>query len=124
MDNDSLIVVCPVCGTKNRIPLQKMSRRALCGKCRNTLVTKYRDEDVLPIEVNEMNFQKVILLAGEYEGKVKFAKLNVDENPRIASQYNIRSVPSMLIFNNGRLMNSVVGALPKAEIMRHIEAVI
>jgi len=59
-------------------------------------------------------------LASEYAGRVKIAKLNVDENPITASQYFIQSIPTMLLFKAGKQVDRVVGALPKQEIERHI----
>jgi len=63
-------------------------------------------------------------LASEYAGSVKIAKLNVDENPVTASNYGIKSIPTMLIFKNGKEVERLVGALPKPEIEKHIRAVI
>jgi len=59
-------------------------------------------------------------LAPEYAGRVKIAKLNVDENPMTSSQYAIQSIPTMLLFKNGQQVNKLVGALPKNEIERHL----
>ena len=59
-------------------------------------------------------------LAKEYAGRIKFAKLNVDENPTIASQYAIQSIPTLLLFKNGKQLNSLLGALPKGEIENHL----
>jgi thioredoxin 2 len=63
-------------------------------------------------------------LASEYAGRVKIAKLNVDENPATASRYAIQSIPTMLIFKNGDQANRLVGALPKQEIERNLSAVL
>jgi thioredoxin 2 len=63
-------------------------------------------------------------LAAQYAGKVKIAKLNVDENPATASSYQIQSIPTMLLFKGGRPVNRIVGALPKPEIERHIRSVL
>ena len=60
-------------------------------------------------------------LAREYAGRVKIAKLNVDENPQTASRYFIRSIPTLLLFNRGEMVNSMVGALPKQEIERLLQ---
>ncbi len=60
-------------------------------------------------------------LAGEYEGRVNFAKLDVDQNPKTASQYGIMSLPSLLIFKNGALVSNIVGFRPKAELKRSLE---
>ena len=60
-------------------------------------------------------------LAGDYEGKAVIAKLNVDENPGIAGQFGIRSIPTMLIFKNGQVVDQMVGAMPKASIAKKID---
>jgi thioredoxin len=52
-------------------------------------------------------------LAAESGGRYKIAKLNVDENPRTAAQFNIRSIPTLLIFKNGQLVDQLVGVMPK-----------
>jgi thioredoxin 1 len=63
-------------------------------------------------------------LAAESRGRYKIAKLNVDENPRTAAQFNIRSIPTMLIFKHGQLADQIVGAQPKqaiaARLSRHL----
>lgn len=63
-------------------------------------------------------------LAGEYAGKAKIAKLDVDSNQVIASQYGIRSIPSLLIFKNGRVVDQIVGALPKQRIKERLDAML
>jgi len=63
-------------------------------------------------------------LAGEYEGKVTFAKLNVDENPKTSSQYGIMSIPTLLIFKDGAPVSNIVGFRPKAELKKNIDAVL
>lgn len=60
-------------------------------------------------------------LAGDYEGKAVIAKLNVDENPGTASQYGIRSIPSLLVFKNGQVVDQMLGALPKNQIAKKID---
>ncbi len=61
-------------------------------------------------------------LAGDYEGKAVIAKLNVDENPNTAAQYGIRSIPTLLIFKNGEVVDQMVGAMPKNMIAEKIDA--
>lgn len=104
-----------------------------------------------PVEVNDSNFDQMVLqsktpvlvdfwaawcgpcrmvaplveeLAGEYEGKVTMVKLNVDENPQIASQYGIMSIPTLLIFKDGAPVSNIVGFRPKAELQRGLDAVL
>jgi thioredoxin len=59
-------------------------------------------------------------LAREYAGRIKITKLNVDENPVIASRYRVQSIPTMLLFKAGAQVNTLVGAQPKQEIIRHL----
>jgi thioredoxin len=61
-------------------------------------------------------------LASEYQGRIKIAKLNVDENPTTSAQYGIRSIPTMLIFKNGRQIDKLIGALPRQEIEQHVKS--
>ncbi len=61
-------------------------------------------------------------LAEEYEGKVKFTKLDVDSNPQVALQYGIRSIPTLLVFKGGGAVDQVVGAVPKAEIKKRLDS--
>ena len=102
-----------------------------------------------PIEVDDSTFDQIVLqaktpvlvdlwapwcapcrmvapvveeLASEYEGKVSFAKLNVDQNPRTASRYGIMSIPTLLIFKDGKPVSNIVGFRPKAELKRNLDA--
>jgi thioredoxin 2 len=59
-------------------------------------------------------------LAAESNGRYLIAKLNVDENPRVAAQFQIQSIPTMLIFKNGKLVDRVMGAQPKQSIAAHL----
>jgi thioredoxin 1 len=61
-------------------------------------------------------------IAAEMDGKVKIVKLNVDENPGVAGQYGIRSIPTLLAFKGGQQVGSKVGASPKSELVRWINA--
>jgi thioredoxin 1 len=61
-------------------------------------------------------------LAAESKGRYTIAKLNIDENPRIAAQFNIRSIPTLLIFKNGELVDQIIGAQPKPAIAARLAA--
>jgi len=149
MDRESVVVKCHKCGTKNRIPKSRMGEKPICGKCKTPL--SHNTVSDRPIDVTDMTFQSEILgfpgpvlvdcwapwcgpcrtvgpvieqLASEYSGRVKVAKMNVDENQQTASRYSIRSIPTMLLFKNGNLVNSLVGALPKGDIESHLNALL
>ena len=60
-------------------------------------------------------------LADDYDGQVKFIKLNTDENPMVASQYGIRSIPTLLIFKGGEQVGQVVGFRPKSDLESNLK---
>jgi thioredoxin 1 len=59
-------------------------------------------------------------IAGEYAGKITIAKVNIDENPGIARDYQIMSIPTMSVFSKGQMVKSIVGARPKAAILKEL----
>lgn len=60
-------------------------------------------------------------IADQYDGKVKVVKLNTDDNPGVASQYGIRSIPTLMIFKGGQRVDMVVGAVPKTTLAQTVE---
>jgi thioredoxin len=63
-------------------------------------------------------------LASEMAGRVRFAKLNVDENPLTSQRFNIQSIPALLVLNGGKEIDRIVGVQPKPEIVRRLERAI
>jgi len=63
-------------------------------------------------------------VANEYDGKVKVGKLNVDHENQKAMQFGVRSIPALLIFNQGAVVNQIVGAVPKIKITEILDSVI
>jgi len=61
-------------------------------------------------------------LAEEYDGKVKFSKLNVDDSPAVSTKYGIRSIPTLLVFKDGKPIDQIVGAVPKREVQKRVDA--
>jgi len=61
-------------------------------------------------------------LAGVYEGKVKVGKVNVDHNSEVSVKYGIRSIPTLLIFKDGEVVDQIIGAVPKPQIKKHLDA--
>lgn len=60
-------------------------------------------------------------LAGEYEGKAVIGKINVDFNPEVSAKFNVRSIPTLLIFNNGQLVDKQVGFAGKADLLKKLQ---
>ena len=141
--DESYLFRCTTCKTRNKIPFNKINAGAKCGKCGTALDT---EELFLaqPLMVSEANFDQQVLgsplpvllfawatwcptcrtamsviddFAKDAKGKVRVGKINVDSSPAISSKYNILSVPQILIFDNGRLQETMPGALQKQEIM-------
>ena len=145
METDSIILSCPQCGTRNRIPKNRLKDHPICSRCRTPLSPQSFPDH--PVEVTDrtftgevMNFPGPVVLdcwapwcgpcrmvapildqlAKEFSGKVKFAKLNTDENQATARQFGIQSIPTLLFFKSGVLVNRLVGALPKGEIEQQV----
>ena len=59
-------------------------------------------------------------VAAEHDGKIKVAKMDVDAHPRVASQYRIMSIPTLLFFKDGELVDQVIGAIPKAQLINYV----
>jgi len=61
-------------------------------------------------------------LANEYDGKLTIAKMNIDENPQTPTRYGVRGIPTLMIFRNGQVAATKIGALPKTKIKEWIDA--
>lgn len=61
-------------------------------------------------------------MAGEYAGKAKIGKVNVDLNPEVSVKYGIRSIPALLIFKDGQVVDQIVGAVPKTHLAKQLDA--
>lgn len=141
------IVKCEKCGARNRVePDSPAGRIAKCGKCGTVLMTATASAATSnkPLIVTDQSFAEDVLnaagltlldcwapwcgpcrmvgpimeqLAAEAQGRYRVAKLNVDDNPRTASQFQIQSIPTMLLFKNGKLVDRLIGAHPKQTIV-------
>ena len=63
-------------------------------------------------------------VAKEYSGKVKVAKVNVDENQELAKKYNVRAIPTLMLFKDGQVAATKIGALPKNKLLEWVESVL
>lgn len=147
MDQHSTIIRCSRCGTRNRVPTGRLGEGPVCGRCRAPLGVGQGPGK--PVEVTDQSFSQAVLsaqepvlldcwapwcgpcrtvapiledLARDFGGRFTVAKLNVDENPGTAGRYGVRSIPTLLIFKQGREVDRLVGAMPKEAIRARMEA--
>jgi thioredoxin 2 len=144
---DPQLIRCAACGATNRVPPEKTSQALtpICGRCKTPLL-----RDSKPVTVTDATFAtdversplpvlldlwapwcgpcKMIApvledVAREMAGRVRVAKLNVDENPATATRFNVMSIPTLLVLKNGREIERIIGVQPKTEIVRRLEKV-
>lgn len=141
--SNSKQIVCPHCHAVNRIPGERPMAQAKCGKCKDKLFSG------APAELTDRTFRKAISksdipvvvdfwapwcgpckmmgpefakAAGDMEPKVRFAKLNTQDNQQIAVQYRIQSIPNLALFKGGQLAAQQPGAMSADQIKAWIEA--
>jgi thioredoxin 2 len=144
---DALMIRCPNCGATNRVPQSKLATglAAVCGKCHQPLPVSTKPVTVtdatfsaeverspIPVVVDvwapwcgpcRMLAPTLDQLAAEMAGKVKFAKLNSDENPGTAARFNVTGLPTLLVLKGGQTVDRMVGLLPKSEIAKRLQTV-
>jgi thioredoxin 2 len=129
---EKLLVACPRCGTANRVPAERLGEEPKCGKCAAPLL------EGKPVELNEAGFDVFLSrnslpvlvdfwadwcgpchamapaferAAGEHKTRVRFAKLNTERAQGVAGRFGIRSIPTMILFRDGREAARISGAL-------------
>ncbi|HEX8979526.1 MAG TPA: thioredoxin TrxC [Parasulfuritortus sp.] len=126
-------LVCPHCGAVNRVPAERLGDRPKCGKCAKPVLPP------APIELTAADFDRFVTrdglpvlvdfwapwcgpckqfaptfaqAAGQYVGQVRFVKVDTEAEQGLAARHNIRSIPTLALFKNGREVDRVSGALP------------
>ena len=138
------LIRCPACEATNRVPLDKLQSglAPVCGRCKTPLpvssvitVTDATfpeevERSTLPVLVDmwaewcgpcRMIAPAVEQLAKEMAGRLKVAKLNIDENPATAARFQIQSIPALLVLKDGREVDRMIGVQPKSEIARRLQ---
>lgn len=126
---------CPACQGVNRVPSERVSESPTCGKCKAPLL------DGAPVQGTSVNFstllnsdQPVVVdfwatwcnpcvgfapvfsdVAAERNGNVRFVKINTEEQQQLAAQFAIRSIPTVMVFKQGKVVDTINGALPKGQ---------
>ena len=141
------MIRCASCGANNRVDAEKQGRgkQPVCGRCHQPLTA-----DPHPVAVTDETFAELVeqsklpvlvdmwapwcgpcraiapvleQIAAEMAGRVRIAKLNVDDNPRTQARFGVQGIPTLLIFQDGAEVDRMVGAFPKTEIMRRLAEV-
>jgi thioredoxin len=140
------VIVCGNCEAKNRVDESRLATsEAKCGRCGHKLLMT---ADAKPVVITDQTFEREVLavrgkpvlvdcwapwcgpcriigpvmdqLAAESQGQYRITKLNVDENPLVASRFQIASIPTMLLFKDGQLLDRLVGVQPKQTIAERL----
>jgi thioredoxin 2 len=132
------VAVCSNCGSKNRIKIPLADQVPICGQCKNPLPWIIAGTDIsfrreletsIPVLVDfwadwcgpcRMTAPALEDLAREKAGQIKILKIDVDQNPATAGQFNIRSIPTMILFKNGRPVETLVGAMSKEALLQRL----
>ena len=145
---ESPLIRCSQCGAVNRVPSEKGQQglEPVCGRCKKPLSPAKKLVEItdatFPSEV-EGSSLPVLLdlwapwcgpcrfltpivedLASELAGRVRVAKMNVDQNPVTAARFNVQSIPSLLVLKGGREAGRIVGLQAKSEILRQLQTMI
>lgn len=138
-------VQCPKCGARNRIPYDKLHLRPKCGRCGQSIAASFAgvvdlDDAGLQATVRESSLPVLVdfysptcgpcrqlapvieTIARQYAGRVLVAKLDTSRHQQSAAHYQIRGVPTLLLFKQERVVEQIVGAVPQVQIEQALNA--
>jgi thioredoxin 2 len=125
------VVSCPQCSTANRLKSSTEDKAPVCGKCKSSLPWIVEGSDIrfrreldapIPVLVDfwaewcapcRMTTPVLEGFARDQAGRIKIVKLNIDQNPATADQFNVRSIPTLILFKNGQPIETMIGAMSK-----------
>jgi thioredoxin 2 len=135
-------LVCPHCDTVNRLPAERVSERPDCGRCGRPLVAgapvaldaarfdRFTARNGLPVVVDfwaawcgpcRMMAPQFEAAAGQLAGRAVFAKVDTESAPELSARLGIRSIPTVVLFDGGREVARVSGAMSAADLVRWVE---
>jgi thioredoxin 2 len=132
------VTTCPQCGAKNRLKAGPPDQMPICGKCKSSLPWLINGTDIsfrkeletsIPVLVDfwaewcapcRVTAPVLEDLARDKAGQIKVVKVNVDQNPATAGLYNIRSIPTLMLFKEGRPVETLVGAMSKDALLQRL----
>ena len=143
VEADSNLVVCPACHAVVRVPVARTAEHPHCARCKSELFTGQPvalDAQSFPVHTERSNVPVLVdfwaewcgpcrmmsptidAIANDYAGRLKVGKLNVDDNPNTAMRYQVRGIPTLLLFKGGRIVEQKVGAAPRTDVQKMVDS--
>jgi thioredoxin 2 len=132
------VINCSQCGAQNRLNMPQQNQVPICGKCKNPLPWILAGTDIsfrkeletaTPVLVDfwagwcapcRMTAPVLEEIAKDKAGQIKVLKIDVDQNPATSRQFNILSIPTLILFKNGNIVETIVGAMAKTALLERL----